>query len=309
VDGWTQLVADAPFDHDKTDYALVGLHASVECRACHRSGSYQDPLTSDACTDCHDDHHRGQLADREDGGRCDACHDVNGFTPSLYDLVDHEDSGFPLLGSHRAVACNACHPKEDLGDSEAVRLEYDSFECRGCHGENMPPGHLADLEANIECETCHSSQGLAIMARNHDSGEFPLTGRHRDVPCSSCHAVTGAQTADEHRCYTHLSTACQRCHGDRHDGQFAEQGCESCHTAESWDPEAFDHQVASTYPLEGKHLEVACEACHPVNTGTGGESVRHFKPIDTACRSCHAASGLTLSPSERGFAQTGGARP
>ena len=83
------------------------------------------------------------------------------------------------------MACSACHPKEALGDDEgdggdgeAIRLLYESLECRNCHEETLPTGHLADLEEGVACENCHSTEGLQGVIRDHEKSKLPLTGRH-----------------------------------------------------------------------------------------------------------------------------------
>ena len=62
----------AKFDHLKeTGYALLGVHARIDCLACHRSGNYKDKIPKD-CNGCHqaDDAHAARFGDK-----CDDCHD------------------------------------------------------------------------------------------------------------------------------------------------------------------------------------------------------------------------------------------
>ncbi|MGC3996102.1 MAG: cytochrome c3 family protein [Anaeromyxobacter sp.] len=54
--------------------------------------------------------------------------------------------------------------------------------------------------------------------------------------------------------------------------------CAACHTAEGWKPVKFAHERTG-FPLEGRHRDVACRACH--SSGTFAE------PVARACSACH----------------------
>ncbi len=54
--------------------------------------------------------------------------------------------------------------------------------------------------------------------------------------------------------------------------------CAACHTAESWKAVTFAHERTG-FPLEGRHKEAACKACH--SSGTFAEAVPR------ACAACH----------------------
>ncbi len=81
--------------------------------------------------------------------------------------------------------------------------------------------------------------------------------------------------------------------------------CEQCHTADSWSPAKFKHDV---WPLEGKHRTLACAACHstsPAPTTCVGchskdaakvTSPRHdLAGFPTDCSLCHTPAGWTPS--------------
>jgi hypothetical protein len=72
---------------------------------------------------------------------------------------------------------------------------------------------------------------------------------------------------------------CVACHAkdDAHQGQFG-QDCAGCHTPEDWKAASFDHS-RTAFPLDGAHLNVACQQCHTDNT---------FKGTPTQCAACHA---------------------
>jgi hypothetical protein len=54
--------------------------------------------------------------------------------------------------------------------------------------------------------------------------------------------------------------------------------CGACHTAEGWRPVTFAHDRTG-FPLEGRHREVSCKACH--------RSATFADPIPRACSACH----------------------
>lgn len=54
--------------------------------------------------------------------------------------------------------------------------------------------------------------------------------------------------------------------------------CGACHTAEGWRPVTFAHDKTG-FPLEGRHREVSCKACH--------REASLSAPIPRACSACH----------------------
>ncbi|MBN1579525.1 MAG: hypothetical protein JXA89_02395 [Anaerolineae bacterium] len=104
------------FDHG-TVFALSGVHATLVCRDCHTSGSF-DSL-SPACASCHIEPpvHQDQF-----GSDCIACHTTNGWQPARlqYHLfpLDHGGTG--------EVACPTCHADN-----------YATVTCYSCH-EHQP---------------------------------------------------------------------------------------------------------------------------------------------------------------------------
>ncbi|HEX8925903.1 MAG TPA: hypothetical protein VF786_08940, partial [Terriglobales bacterium] len=75
---------------------------------------------------------------------------------------------------------------------------------------------------------------------------------------------------------------CADCHSDVHHGSFKDT-CETCHKTVGWKRTPtlikFDHSTTK-YPLEGKHVEVACERCHH---GADFKRAIVFK----VCADCH----------------------
>ncbi len=115
-------------------------------------------------------------------------------------------------------------------------------------------------------------------ALTHDKTNFPLKGRHRTVACSECH-LKGVRQG--------TPTDCEACHwyrkqDDRYQLQLGFH-CEDCHTPFGWKkikPNAWDHEQAAGFFLEGVHKTLDCYQCH-----TG----RVLSSQGRDCIDCHRA--------------------
>jgi hypothetical protein len=124
-----------------TGFALAGAHAEARCSACHAPlpgpGAEGRTLAFAAgpdCADCHEDPHAGQFADEFGRSDCRRCHDSR---PADLLSFDHErDARFALGDAHRALACDACHPRVVQEDLAFVRYRPLGTECADCHGDN-----------------------------------------------------------------------------------------------------------------------------------------------------------------------------
>jgi hypothetical protein len=135
-DGWR---VDVAFDHDLTDFPLIGLHVAVPCEQCHLTPAYKDGPSD--CYGCHRsaDKHEGSL-----GPKCESCHSPNGW--NLWEF-DHESvTGFALSGSHSTLQCADCHRQPP----SAAKL---GRECVSCHANDDV--HFGDF--GRQCQRCHST--------------------------------------------------------------------------------------------------------------------------------------------------------
>ena len=68
------------------------------------------------------------------------------------------------------------------------------------------------------------------------------------------------------------------CHrkDDVHRGNLGRK-CNECHDEKAWRRHGFDHDKTS-FPLHGKHVEVACDSCH---------AAQHYKGTPKLCNDCH----------------------
>ncbi len=276
------------FDHDMTDFPLEGKHATVDCAKCHTSGRYTDPLPFARCTDCHEDYHKGAFTVGKLVRDCADCHDVAGFAPSTFDIDDHNRSEFPLEGAHMATPCIACHLPDPPGGNE-WRFNGLGTRCIDCHDDV----HAGQLDPRWypqqDCQQCHSPESWVSAIRfDHGQTDFALEGAHARAACSACH--TRDETTPYGR-FKDLDTDCVACHENVHGRQFEQRGvtdCQRCHDFEAWRLPDFDHS-RTKFPLEGKHAEVACEACHKEKYIDGALRVEYKIP-SFQCIDCHGGN-------------------
>jgi len=297
------------FDHDKTAYPLRGLHEAVACDTCHLRGK-PVKMRHEQCTDCHADAHAGQLARRADGGRCESCHDVSGFRPARFGLDEHAKTTYPLVGAHLAVSCDACHPPiaaAALGSAASgrvvrapartARLRFASHRCAECH----PDAHRGDVARFVKkdgCEGCHRVESWRHVTFDHALTRYPLAGGHARATCTGCHHQAQAGAAAPGLRFPGVTQACEGCHGDPHQGQFARAGkaasCDGCHATETLKASKFDHARDSVYHLDGAHARLACAECHRTEA-RGGVSVVRYKPLPTTCKGCHGSGRVAVN--------------
>jgi hypothetical protein len=245
---------EAEFDHDTTEYPLLGKHLEAACLDCHEDRTFPKP--AGACFDCHaeDDAHDGRS-----GNECGNCHNPSDWHDSSFDHF--RDTNFELLGKHAELACGDCHSDNPFEDQMDMN-------CVACHLED----DAHDAHRGETCDSCHSSVAWEQPKFDHDTDtDFRLLGGHLEAACNDCHVEAIFDVS--------LQTTCESCHidDDPHDQSLGMQ-CENCHTEVNWqDPLFFDHDL-SPFPLLGSHSEVECVDCHESQS---------FGQTDSACVSCH----------------------
>lgn len=274
---------------------LAEAHAKLEatCNDCHT------PFTRDTqnalCISCHKpvgadvDAHIGFHGRSPEvaSSQCRRCHtDHKGRDANIvfFDakLFDHDISDFKLTGGHVGIACASCHVQK-------VKFREAAVACNACHAKDDP--HLGEL-GNL-CGDCHVADNWHKTQKfDHDKTKFALTGQHAKAECRSCHA--GAV-------YTGLALTCNGCHqpDDVHKGTFGIK-CQECHVTESWKKVTFDHDK-TRFPLLGKHKTVDCDKCHSANpaedkgklsltcVGCHTKDDVHKGTFGPKCEDCHVA--------------------
>jgi hypothetical protein len=232
--GWKKLdrsTFERRFDHAKTDFKLVGRHASISCASCHVAGTAPDssirmafkpgtssrpypPPVANNCRSCHLDYHHGVFDALADSGACGSCHTQDDWKPSTFDLFRHDrETTYKLEGAHRAVPCEGCHDNPKLGQTH-LTFRFDHVTCRTCHERTDDPHHGQFGDA--ACESCHTDASFQDAPRfDHGRTRFPLTGAHADVPCASCHKKERFPDGSMVVRYRPLGIECRDCHANR----------------------------------------------------------------------------------------------
>lgn len=279
---WLKLKLGNRFNHDLTDYPLVGMHQTVDCKECHQGDNYRKALDFARCTDCHEDYHRGEIVAITEGLKdCDACHSLaQPFDYSNYDWEDHQQSDYPLEGAHLATPCFACHKA-----SEDSRWDFaiEDQRCVSCHEDIHAEQISARFYPEQNCEACHNVERWSAISFMHDSTGYALEGQHAQTNCRACHFE------DEEQHFKDLDQQCVQCHDNVHGAQFEQEGqtdCLQCHRSSvAWQADLFDHQ-ATDFPLEGKHAVIECSACHKAAAET---EIIIYKIEKFACIDCHGS--------------------
>jgi hypothetical protein len=137
-------------EHERSRYALAGVHRVVPCVACHvRAAGGGPPRMRWAeldCRGCHadDDPHQGRFGNRP----CGSCHADGTFTLGAFDHAGLERG-----------ECRSCHRADDPH--------------RGQFGERA-------------CAECHGTGSWRIERYEHEA--FVLDGAHASLGCAACHA-------------------------------------------------------------------------------------------------------------------------
>lgn len=265
TDGWA-FEPGRGFVHGATGFRLEGAHGEADCSACH--GDLRFGQVASACADCHVDIHAGEL-----GVDCESCHRPRDWSPLGGALSLHAARGFPLVGVHARVDCEACH----LGAQGETFVGTPS-DCFACHaadyaGTAEPDHEIAGM--STDCLECHSSVASGWGDSNFDHDAlFPLTGAHARLDCAACHADGfGGEPTDCFGC--HRSDYEQTGDPDHVAAQLGTD-CATCHSTSAWQPAGFDHAAAG-FPLMGGHAGVSCLDCHD-----GG-----YTNTPTDCYACH----------------------
>ncbi len=272
------------FDHNKTDYPLIGKHKEVDCKECHkittRNGKEFQVFEGTAfadCKSCHSDPHNNQLK-----GNCAQCHNelsFNGFIGK--GNFNHNITGFNLKGSHKSIDCFTCHTKSKNPLSVFQdNLAAEETNCIACH-EDKHEGKYGD-----NCAKCHSEESFLALKDmdffDHSVTDYALEGRHLEVDCRKCHLERFSSPID--------FSACKNCHDDYHRQEFEKNGispdCVNCHSLEKgfeYSMYTLEEHQATAFPLKGAHTATPCFACHI----SEDDERWTFRDMGSSCIDCH----------------------
>jgi nitrate/TMAO reductase-like tetraheme cytochrome c subunit len=127
-----------------------------------------------------------------------------------------------------------------------------------------------------------------MVSFDHNLTSWPLEGNHSSVSCRECHFDFSENNEIIGQKFSNLEQQCASCHENVHGELFEVNGitdCNRCHVTDSWYPKKFDHNTTA-FPLEGKHEEIECKACHEVKDDLGNSTVL-YKLNKLECIDCH----------------------
>lgn len=186
----------------------------------------------------------------------------------------------PVIAGHEEYEqkCENCHVRLKETTQQQLCLDchediaVDQAADKGFHGRNK----AASSQDCRVCHTDHKGRDAQIVwldpdRFNHEDTDYPLTGRHQQAECLSCH-----QPDRKHR---ETPDQCFDCHEDNdvHKGELGQE-CKNCHSPKGWGSDQFDHSQTE-FELKHSHNDVACDLCH----------IREeYKDTPKQCYSCHA---------------------
>lgn len=269
------------FNHNNSDFKLVGAHTSVICAKCHavenKNGKQFQKFKGiifSSCASCHKDIHSGKF-----GANCLQCHTNNSFKEFKKSEFNHSKTGFQLIGAHANLDCKKCH-----GTSFRLKLKHD--ECNDCH-KDYHEGEFITNGASKHCDDCHNNNSFVpsdFTFEKHNLAKFKIEGTHLAVPCKNCH-MTDAKWK-----FINSRTECVDCHSNFHGKEIIEKylpsaKCQSCHKISQWNEVSFDHSKTE-FNLLGKHSNILCSVCHTPK-GKTSKSEMVFASLVNDCLTCH----------------------
>jgi hypothetical protein len=135
------------FNHNSV-FNLVGVHATLDCAACHRNNRFDG--TPRSCVGCHQsDYNATRDPNHAASGfptTCDSCHRA---ADASWGQGRFNHTWFPLSGPHNR-ACSECHTTPN---------DFGRFSCTVCHERGETDSHHREengyrYDSNA-CYSCH----------------------------------------------------------------------------------------------------------------------------------------------------------
>jgi hypothetical protein len=297
---WLPAQPTSEFHHTK-EFPLKGAHRTAPCRACHVSLEFKKAVP--VCATCHKDVHQGEF-----GSDCGRCHGTRNFIERTAQIRTHRATRFPLTGAHATLDCARCHPGAPQGQ---MRFVHTPTDCASCHLADYmgttDPNHAAGNMPRT-CEDCHSTRGWKPVGFDHAAAGFPITGSHRGIACTECHAngSFGTQPPDCYHCHTGTYNGTS---DPPHRALGFPTTCTQCHTTRGWEGARVPDHDSLHFPIySGRHKGTwtncsdchtsattygvfSCVGCHPHDdkpgTAAGHVGVTGYQYNSQACYSCH----------------------
>ena len=268
-ENWELLKRSMTFDHSQTGFALTGQHQNIDCKSCHTDLKFT--TTSSECISCHTDMHNNTL-----GPDCARCHSLESWIVTN-SIEMHQQSRFPLMGSHATVDCFECHQS-----ANNMQFEPLGVECMDCHMNDYlattAPNHQ-ESGYSTNCTECHSIKAIGWTSSNFEHSFFPLEGGHA-ISCAQCH-TSGTYGKISNDCFACHQSDYQSTQNPNHQALDFSVSCADCHTLNpGWQPAEFKEHDAQFFPIySGEHNNEwsSCAECHTNSSNYA----------DFSCVTCH----------------------
>jgi hypothetical protein len=260
------------FNHDQF-FAKVGLHATLDCAACHKNSLYKG--TPKDCYGCHrSDYEQTQKPNHAAAGfptTCETCHRAN--DSSFNRATFNHNQFFTKVGVHATLTCTACHKNNFYKGTPQ--------NCYGCHRTNYEqaknPNHLT-AGFPTSCETCHRASDATFNQASFNHNQFfTKVGVHATLTCTACHK-NNIYKGTPQNCYGCHRTNYEQAKNPNHQTAGFPTTCESCHRASdpTFNQAFFNHN--QFFVKVGVHATLNCASCHKNNV---------YKGTPRDCYGCH----------------------
>lgn len=197
--------------HQDNEFPLFGAHLATPCFACHISEDeerWKFKNIGSTCVDCHKDIHEGFIDKKfYPDNQCVSCHVNDNWSIINF---NHNSTDWPLDGKHTEVVCRDCHFNEnEMNNNFEQKFVNLDTQCITCH-ENIHDDAFA-IDGITDCKRCHVTSSWLPENFDHDTTNFPLIGKHKEIACTECH-TTSIVNDEEVILYKLNKFECVDCH-------------------------------------------------------------------------------------------------
>lgn len=327
TESWKVDLKTLVYDHDATQFPLIGQHRDVSCMDCHKTLEFGN--IQKECNACHIDIHEQTV-----GTDCQKCHTPDSWIVTNITQI-HQQSRFPLIGPHTVADCKDCHTNlasASLPSASLLRFDQLGTDCYDCHRANYDnttkPNHVQS-NYSTNCTECHNINAFTWEGAGVNHNFFPLTGGHALDDCKTCH-TSGS--------YTKIPAECITCHqadynstsNPGHTSLNFTTNCKECHSLDpGWKPASYRDHDSRSFPIySGRHdgewdncsdchknqdnyADFTCIDCHAHSNknriDNDHDGVNGYEYSKTSCYACHPTgnSNGSFNHNNTGFPLTG----
>lgn len=299
----------ANFNHNATGFMLDGIHASLECRDCHRRGAPKGiprdcnnchaqggvrstaaqmanhiPTGTQACSDCHNQNQWTPALMRHTttmSGQCSTCHNGAYVSQGSHGGAFAKPPSHPLTNA----SCDVCHAGTQTFNKVNPHFPNNTAapgSCASCHGVQAVGKPGKHIPTSLSCDACHTNFVAFKPAQfQHDASTIGI--------CSTCH--NGSSALGKPAVHIPTSSQCDTCHTSQisftnrtmnHTGLAGQ--CATCHGG------AYVSQNAQAKNANHVVTAAQCDTCHTSTTTWATMTINHaglagYPNLD--CASCH----------------------